>query len=133
MQELDVVAGSRVALGFEVNEPELHLVEGLLQRHLLLLELCTRLALGIDVLLNLLHKCLSAPHLLHCCCRDVLRLRETSLELENLAINVGRVAKRGALALCKLLQTGLGLLQALLESPLLAKQEVALRRRFINR
>jgi hypothetical protein len=53
VQELDVVAGRRVTLSFEVDQLELHLVERLLQRRLLLLQRVACLSLADNVLLDL--------------------------------------------------------------------------------
>lgn len=76
VQELDVLAGAGVTLGLEVNKPDLNLIQGLLQRSLLLLKLDAHLALRCDVFLDLGGQGIGAPHLLYSGPGDVLLLGE---------------------------------------------------------
>ena len=133
MQELDILASTRIAFSLKVHELDLDLAEALLKSRLLLGQVGAELAFGHELLLHLVRERFRAPHLLHRRGRDVFFLRDGGPELEDFPVRVRGVAQRGALTLREVFEAGLCLLQSGLEAALLPDERVALSGGIVDR
>lgn len=131
MEEFDVLASTRIALGLKVYQLQLRLAQSLLKVGLLLLQVCARLTLSCNVLLDLRDKGLRTAHLLHSCGSKILLLCKAGLEIKDLFVGAGNITER-SISLGQLLQPSLGLFQAGLHTALLPDKRVSLRSDIIN-
>ena len=105
MQEANVLATRRIALGFKINTPELSLLQLLLNCRLVLEELGVSLPLSSDLLLHFRCQGVCAAHLANRGSRNIFLLRNSGLELKKLTVHTGSVPHRGAFALGKVLKS----------------------------
>ena len=95
VQESDIVASARVALGLKIDTLELQVLGTLLQSGLLLMQLDALLTLGSNVLLDLLGQRLGATHFANSSRSHILLVSKLRLEVEDLAV------RQGSITLCR--------------------------------
>lgn len=132
VQESHVLATAGVALGLQVNALELKVLDALLQRSLLLVQLHALLALRRDVFLNLLSQAFGATHLADGGRGDVFLVRKLGLEVEDLPIRQRCITLGRRPAPGQIFQACGGFCKSCLKTLLLCDEHVALCRNVVH-